>query len=72
MYDTEQQRIAYIMSSDTLWSEARLEPEVTSRWFSIDPKAHEFYSWSPYNFVYDNPVRFIDPDGRAPEGISSI
>lgn len=47
-------------------SEATLRPELTSRWLSPDPLAEEFPSWSPYNFVYNNPIRYTDPDGRAP------
>ena len=48
-------------------SEAGLSPEVISRWLSPDPLASEFPSWSPYNFVLNNPVRMVDPTGMAPE-----
>lgn len=47
-------------------SEATLKPEIISRWLSPDPLAEEFPSWSPYNFVMNNPMRYIDPDGRMP------
>lgn len=33
--------------------------------WSIDPLAHEFPSWSPYAAFENNPIRNIDPDGRA-------
>jgi hypothetical protein len=39
------------------------------RWITPDPLSEEFPSWSPYNMCYDNPVKFVDPDGRAPEWI---
>ena len=32
----------------------------------MDPLAEEFPAWSPYNFTMNNPIRLIDPDGRAP------
>lgn len=51
------------------YSEATLRPEIVSRWFSPDPLSEEFPSWSPYNFTMNNPIRFIDPDGRAPMDI---
>jgi hypothetical protein len=50
-------------------SEADLQPELVSRWMSPDPLSDEFPSWSPYNFVYNNPVRYIDPTGLAPEDL---
>jgi hypothetical protein len=39
------------------------------RWISPDPLSEEFPSWSPYNMCYDNPVKFVDPDGMAPTDI---
>ncbi|MBK1895269.1 JAB-like toxin 1 domain-containing protein [Chryseobacterium paridis] len=40
--------------------------DTAGRWFSPDPLSEEFSSWSPYNFVFNNPISNVDPDGRAP------
>jgi hypothetical protein len=59
-------KIVRLVPKDTSHQDFSIAPDIISRWISIDPLAHQFYSWSPYNFVYNNPMRFTDPTGMAP------
>ena len=34
------------------------------RWFMPDPLAEKFYAWSPYSYCFNNPIKFLDIDGR--------
>ena len=43
---------------------ARLYDPAGSRWTSPDPLCEKYYHISPYAFCNNNPIKYVDPDGR--------
>lgn len=43
---------------------ARYYDNQLSMWLSVDPLDVEYPSLTPYNFVANNPLEFVDPDGN--------
>jgi len=47
--------------------EARYFDPAIARFINIDPAADNYQSWTPYHYVMNNPILFVDPTGMFTE-----
>lgn len=64
--DTEKKKLVKLVDSTNF--KYLIDPVVFA--WSVDPMAHKYPSWSPYAAFFNNPIYYIDPDGK--EGIGAV
>lgn len=62
LFNIRQKRIITLLDPDSLLLRS-FDNSSVNRWYGVDPKSNMRVSLSPYNFVQNNPIIRIDPDG---------
>ena len=51
---------------------ARMYDPSVGRWNGVDAMSEKMANWSPYNYTFNNPLIYTDPDGNNPVRIAKM
>ncbi|MCW3464808.1 hypothetical protein [Chitinophaga nivalis] len=63
LFNIRQKKVVRLLNADSTFSKVS-DNSAASRWYSIDPLVYLYFSYSPYSFTLNNPIKNFDPDGR--------
>jgi Effector protein len=63
-FDAEAKNVLIYGKNGSILKTVKVENNETYRFMSIDPMSEKYYDQSPYNYVLNNPIKYVDPDGR--------
>jgi len=63
----EEKIIKLLDSRDSIVKTMPYTDQDMFRWTSVDPHAEKYSSYSPYNYVFNNPVKMVDQNGMDGE-----
>lgn len=66
-FNTRTNKVIQLLEEDT--TKTNYLSDRSSIWYSVDPLAEKFPNYSPYVYCKDNPVIYVDPDGKWPKAI---
>ncbi len=61
-FNTRTNKVIELLEEDT--TKTNYLSDRSSIWYSVDPLAEKFPNYSPYVYCANNPIKYVDPDGR--------
>src|SRR6056297_695772 len=74
LYNGKELHDDQVMGAQLNWYSygARFYNPQIGRWMNIDPMAEKYDAFSPYNYCVNDPVNYVDPDGRYVESYRTL
>lgn len=66
VFDRAHHLVRLLDKKDSVITTVKITDDQLLRWVNADPASAKYPELSPYNYVTNNPIKTIDPDGKEP------